>query len=251
MTETVTRHDVALGAVGAGPKRQEGTMPVHGSSEEREYATLVAELAALGADIEAAHAIAPRATHGVGLGFRARREPARAGVHGEHVRLKDGADIVLRPVEPGDRDELRIGFEHLSAVSRFRRFGRRVDHLSSRELAEMTNVDHESHEAIAALVAATGEGIGIARYIRAPDDPLQAEFTCTVADSWQRRGVGTALIERLAARARAAGIERFTTSIVVGNEPARRLLAHVADEVSEHREGGTVEIVARRRDTRS
>jgi GNAT superfamily N-acetyltransferase len=68
-----------------------------------------------------------------------------------------------------------------------------------------------------------------------------------VADPWQGRGVGTALVERLAARARASGIERFSALILVGNEPARRLLAHVADVVSEHREGGTIEITAESR----
>jgi protein lysine acetyltransferase len=91
-------------------------------------------------------------------------------------------------------------------------------------------------------------GVGVARYIRDPGDPAHAEVACTVADAWQRRGVGSALIERLAARARAAGIERVSVRIVVGDEAARRLLGHVADEIGEHRDGGTVEIVARRRD---
>jgi RimJ/RimL family protein N-acetyltransferase len=222
----------------------------HGSNEERECATLVAELGALETDIETARARAAYATHGAGLDLRAHREPRRPA-SGERVRLADGAEIVIRPIEPADADELRAGFERLSAVSRFRRFRVRVGRLTMRQLAETTHVDHTSHEALVALVAATGEGIGIAGYVRSADDPSQAELTCTVADAWQHRGVGTALIGRLAARARAVGIERFTTSILVGNEPARRLLARVADEVGEHREGGTVEIIARRRDTMS
>jgi N-acetylglutamate synthase-like GNAT family acetyltransferase len=57
--------------------------------------------------------------------------------------------------------------------------------------------------------AETGEGVGVARYVRDNDDPEQAEFACTVADAWQERGVGSMLAERLAGRARAAGIERF------------------------------------------
>ena len=38
-----------------------------------------------------------------------------------HV-LKDGTNVVLRPIQPGDRDELKRGFEHLSSESRYRRF---------------------------------------------------------------------------------------------------------------------------------
>jgi len=60
---------------------------------------------------------------------------------------------------------------------------------------------------------------------------------------------GSALAERLAARARAAGIERCTALLVLGNERGRRLLAHVADEVAERRDGGTVAVTAQARRT--
>jgi RimJ/RimL family protein N-acetyltransferase len=219
--------------------------------ERREYLTLVAELGALDEDIEHARAAARRATAGFGLDLRAHPEPAHAVVHGEQVGLADGGEIVVRPIEPGDAHDLAVGVQHLSALSRFRRFRAPIDHLSPARLTELTEIDHESHEAIVAFETATGEGIGVARYVRAPDDPAQAEFTCAVLDRWQRRGVGTALVERLAARARAVGIERFTALIVVGNEPARRLVARVADVVSEHPAGGTVEISGRSRGARS
>ena len=90
--------------------------------------------------------------------------------------------------------------------------------------------------------------MGAARFMRAPDDPAQAEFSCTVADAWQRRGVGTALVERLAARARSLGVEQFVAVILVGNEPARRPVHHVGREVTEHREGGQVEVTGVPRD---
>jgi GNAT superfamily N-acetyltransferase len=208
--------------------------------ERREYLTLVAELGALEKDIRGARATARRASTGFGLDLH--REPAHAVLHGERVRLADGAEIVVRPIEPGDAHDLAVGVQHLSALSRFRRFRTPVDHLSFAELKELTDVDHESHEAMVAFDAASRDGIGVARYVRAADDSARAEFTCAVLDRWQRRGVGTALVERLAARARAVGIERFTALMLVGNEPARRLVARVADVVSEHRAGGTVEL---------
>jgi protein lysine acetyltransferase len=87
----------------------------------------------------------------------------------------------------------------------------------------------------------------VARYVRIAEDPTRAEVFCAVLDPWQHRGVGSALAERLAARARAAGIERCTVLIVLGNEPARRLLAQVAEEIGERRDGGMIDITARRR----
>jgi RimJ/RimL family protein N-acetyltransferase len=200
------------------------------SSGERELATLTAQLGALEEDIRAARQAAHRTTVD-----RPTSRQSAAELRGERVRLADGAEIVIRPIEPEDMHDLAVGFRRLGALSRFRRFGGRVDRLTPEQLVELTHVDHESREALVALDAATGEGVGIARYARLRDDPTQAEVACTVADGWQHRGIGTALAERLAERARAAGIERCTALIVLGNEPARRLLAHVAGERGEAR----------------
>jgi GNAT superfamily N-acetyltransferase len=195
------------------------------SSGEREFATLVAQLQALEEDIAAArHPPTPPARP---------REPA-GNLSGERVTLADGAQIVVRPIEPEDMRDIAAGFRRLGALSRFRLFGERVDHLAPELLDELTHVD-ASHAALVALDAATGEGIGVASYVRAPDDPTRAEAACTVIDGWQHRGVGTVLSDRLAVRARAAGIERCTALVVLGNEPARRLLAHVAGERGERR----------------
>lgn len=163
------------------------------------------------------------------------------------MRLADGAPIVIRPVSADDRDELQVAFAHLGAISRFRRYRRPVEHLTARQLSELCDVDHDTHEGLIALIA-DGECVGAARFVRAPDDPAQAEFTCTVADAWQRRGVGTALVERLAERARALGVEHFVAVMLAGNEPARRLVHHVGREVTEHREGGEIEVTGVPRD---
>jgi RimJ/RimL family protein N-acetyltransferase len=213
------------------------------SSSEREYALLVAQLHALDDDIKTARATAQRVEHphGTGLELHLHGEPAPEPPSGETVRLADGAQIVIRPVSTDDRDELRVAFAHLGALSRFRRYRRPVEHLTARQLSELCDVDHDTHEGLLAL-SAGGECVGAARFVRAPDDPAQAEFTCTVADAWQGRGVGTALVERLAARASALGVERFAAVMLVGNEPARRLVHRVAGVVTEHREGGEIKV---------
>jgi GNAT superfamily N-acetyltransferase len=148
---------------------------------------------------------------------------------------------------PDDRRELELGFRHLGALSRYERFRGPVERLTPSQLAYFTQVDHESHEALVAVDAETGEGVGVARYVRDRGDPREAELFCTLMDTWQRRGVGSILVERLAARARAAGIERFRARLLVGNTRARGLLAHVAEEIDESRYGGVVQIRTRLR----
>jgi GNAT superfamily N-acetyltransferase len=218
------------------------------SSGEREFATLVDQLRALEEEIGAAR----RALHDAGAGrVRSRPVPRETGpaVRGERVTLADGAEIAIRPIEPDDVSELAVGLERMGSLSRFRLFGGRVERLTWRELAELTRVDHRSREMLVAHDVATGEGVGIARYDRVASDPTRADVTCAVVDAWQHRGVGSALADRLATRARTEGIERCTAQLVLGNHPARRLLAHVADELGERSDGGTVDVTAQARRT--
>jgi GNAT superfamily N-acetyltransferase len=217
-------------------------MPFGPSSGEREYATLVAQLRALEEDVQSARAAARAVEH---QHFDLDHETPPPKPHGDHVTLADGTDIIIRPVEPNDKAELAAGFRHLGALTRYRSLGETEQSLTSSQLAELTDVDHDSRETLVALVARTGEAIGIARYVRRRDEPDLADLGCTVADTWQRRGVASALIERLASQARAAGITRFAARTVVGDDSGRRLLAHVADQITEHRDGGTVELTGR------
>jgi RimJ/RimL family protein N-acetyltransferase len=238
------RRGLWLGAlVGRSDRTYVRAMPGQLSSGEREFATLVAQLDALEDEIQAARQVSREARAGRGHDGHVPRETGPA-LRGERVTLADGAQIVIRPIEPEDVDELSAGFERLGALSRFRRFGQRINRLTRQQLFELTHVDHLSREALVALDAMTGEGVGVARYERVPGDPTRAEVWCTVVDGWQHRGVGSALAERLAARARAAGIECFTALLVLGNQPAHRLLAHVAEDIGEHRDGGTVDVTA-------
>jgi RimJ/RimL family protein N-acetyltransferase len=211
--------------------------------ERRLLATLDAQLQALNRDIRAARW---NATHLPRLDFD-HDGTARAQMHGEVVRLSDGNEILVRPVEPGDAEALRHGFDHLGEVSRYRRFLTRVGHVTPTQAAALTSVDHEHHEALVALDYASGEGVGMARYVLDDADPRRAEFAITITDNWQGRGVGTALFDRLADRACSAGVEVLTARMIVGNEAARRLLLRRADIVSAEPDSGTVRVTARLR----
>ena len=116
-----------------------------------------------------------------------------------------------------DAPLLADGFARLSPRSRRMRFLGTKTTLSAAELRYFTEVDHHDHEAIGALSAADGRGVGIARYVRDADDPQAAEIAVTVVDDWQGRGLGTELLSRLSGRARQAGIHRFTALAAAEN----------------------------------
>jgi RimJ/RimL family protein N-acetyltransferase len=103
------------------------------------------------------------------------------------------------------------------------------------------------HEALVAIDAVNGEVVGVARFVRGPEDLKQAEVAVVVVDPWQHRAVGSALTERLAARARRAGVERLAARMLIGNHAGRRLLERVADDITEHEDASTIDLTARLR----
>jgi GNAT superfamily N-acetyltransferase len=69
--------------------------------------------------------------------------------------------------------------------------------------------------------------VGVARYVRDHERPDSAEIAVAVLEAWQGRGIGKALIHRLADRARDEGITQFTALMLSGNRRMRRLLAEL------------------------
>jgi GNAT superfamily N-acetyltransferase len=158
------------------------------------------------------------------------------------AELSDGSEVEIRPITPDDRAGLTAGFERLSELSRYRRFLSPTSHLSARQLAYLTDVDHHDHEALVAIDPSSRDGLAVARYVRSAQNPGEAEFAVAVADDWQRRGLGTALLRQLAARARAEGITRFTGFVLEDNQPMRGLLQSLGEVQQRDTQDGTLEV---------
>jgi GNAT superfamily N-acetyltransferase len=167
----------------------------------------------------------------------AERLPAGAGSG------SSGSETVeIRPIAPGDKEALARGFERLGEESRYRRFLSPHERLTDAELRYFTEVDHHDHEALVAVDPRTGEGIGVARYVRSATDPSVAELAVAVVDDHHRRGIGTRLVDALAARARAEGIRRFAAIVHAENRLMLNLLAQLGEVRVLRRGQGTVEL---------
>jgi GNAT superfamily N-acetyltransferase len=163
---------------------------------------------------------------------------------GDTVVLRDGSRVRLRPIRSSDKVQLRAGFERLGPQSRYQRFLVPMDQLTEAVVEYLTQVDHHDHEAIVALDDATGEGVGVARFVRLTDRHDTAEAAVTVVDDWQGRGVGTLLLDRLADRARSEGIARFWAVLLAENRNMLDLLERLGPVRMLDRQLGTVEVEA-------
>jgi GNAT superfamily N-acetyltransferase len=159
----------------------------------------------------------------------------------ERASLRDGSEVAIRPIEPDDKALLVDAFERLSDESRYRRFLSPVNELTSEDLSYLTEVDHRRHEALIALDPASGRALGVARFVRVPRERDAAEVSVVVVDDWQRRGLGTLLMERLSDRARGLGIEHYLALVAPSNRQVIEVLDRIGPVRRKTAEGGAIE----------
>jgi GNAT superfamily N-acetyltransferase len=140
------------------------------------------------------------------------------------LELDDGTVVVVRPLERGDRAGIEAAIGRLSEDSRYLRFASAKPRLSERELDHLVDVDHHSREALIAIDPVTGHGIAVVRYVELSDEPGAVEVAATVADEWQGRGLGGALLARLAQRARHEGHLALRASTLAENHRSIAML---------------------------
>jgi GNAT superfamily N-acetyltransferase len=162
-------------------------------------------------------------------------------MHAKVVRTR-GGDVTVRPLRSGDSAPIVQVFERLGPESRRLRFGGVKNCLTTADLALLATVDGRRHVLVG---YAGGEPIGIARLARDADDAATAEVAFAVVDEWQGKGVGTALMEALAADARAAGIRHLRASILAENKASLALMKHVTTIERTSYEGSQLEVVGR------
>jgi RimJ/RimL family protein N-acetyltransferase len=166
----------------------------------------------------------------------------------ERVTLRDGLQVVVRPIRPDDAPRLQALVSRLSPESMFLRFLAVVKKLSAKEARHLATVDYQSRMALVATVVEEGEEqiIGVARYSTVPgDEPGLAEAAVVVEDRYQRRGLGSFLLRQLIAYARRHGVQSFLANVHPSNEPIMRFIRRSGLPVESRAASGVWEIVIR------
>ncbi|MFP5316598.1 MAG: N-acetyltransferase family protein, partial [Actinomycetes bacterium] len=155
------------------------------------------------------------------------------------VVLRDGSTGHLRPISPADAEAVQAFHMRQSRNSIYLRFFTYKSSLSEKELKRFTEVDHAGR--VAFVVTRGQDIIGIGRYDRL-DDPDEAEVAFNVSDAYQGRGLGSILLEHLAAAARENGIRRFTAEVLPENRKMITVFAEAGYEVDRRFDDGVVEL---------
>lgn len=161
---------------------------------------------------------------------------------GAPIALSDGSRVRIRRLRESDSELLLRGFRRLSPESRYRRFLAPTPTLSDGTVRYLVEIDHRDHEALIAVDEQSGEGVGVARYVRNLARPDAAEVAVTVIDDWHGRGLGTLLLEGITMRAREEGVDTFTALMLVDNRQMMDLLQRLGAVRVVDRAAGAVEV---------
>ncbi|MQA62880.1 MAG: GNAT family N-acetyltransferase [Actinophytocola sp.] len=145
------------------------------------------------------------------------------------VVLTDGGTVHLRPIVPTDSDAIVALHGRLSDQTRYLRYFGAYPRIPPKDLERFSVVDHYNRVAFAAVLGS--EILAVGRYERIDGGP-NAEVAFVVDDAHQGRGVGSILLEHLAAAAAECGIVRFEAEVLAENRGMVRVFQDAGYQVS-------------------
>jgi len=160
----------------------------------------------------------------------------------ERVVLRDGSVATLRPSRAGDAAALKQFFRSLSPESRRRRFfmpSEPSDALIGR-LCDSTDPARALTLLAIRIVDGEARPVAVGSYLS--EGPAVAEVAFAVDDRFHGRGLGTVLLERLAASAIAHGFRRFEATTLAENAAMLEVFRESGFEVRSRPESGTIAV---------
>ena len=139
------------------------------------------------------------------------------------VLLTDGRVARLRPILPGDSRALDDFHERLSGETVYMRYFAAHPHLRADEVEHATRIDYRDR--LVLIVEVAGAMAAVASYDRLARGDV-AEVAFLVGDAFQGRGLGTLLLEHLAAAARHRGVATFVAHTLPSNQAMLGVFSH-------------------------
>ncbi|MCS7120618.1 MAG: GNAT family N-acetyltransferase [Candidatus Bathyarchaeota archaeon] len=134
------------------------------------------------------------------------------------VTLKDGTDVLIRPIKPSDATMKQHLFYSLSKEAVVKRYFGSLRAFPLKRVWPYVIVDYNNEMVLVASISErSGESIiGIGSYSRIPNSDL-AEVAFVVRDDWQNKGLGSILFKHLAEVAIKKGISGFVAWVMRDN----------------------------------
>lgn len=152
------------------------------------------------------------------------------------VVLRDGSVCRLRPIKPSDAEGVRRFHAGQSDESIYLRFFAPMRNLSDRDVKRFTELDY--HDRMALVATIRDDIIGIGRYDRVSEHSAEVAFN--ISDHYHGKGVGSVLLEHLAAIAQSHDIAEFEAEVLPHNRKMLGVFSDAGYQVSRRLEDGVV-----------
>lgn len=152
-------------------------------------------------------------------------------------RLRNGEEILLRPIRPEDEPKMAEFHRTLSEQTVFLRYAGLMQ-LSTRVAhARLSRICFNDYAREMALVAERkdGELLGVGRLTRLRGT-RDAEFAILISDPVQRQGLGAEMLKRLVDIGRDWGMERIVADILAGNRAMQTISRKLGFSILQHEE---------------
>lgn len=133
----------------------------------------------------------------------------------ELTTTEEGIPIIVRPIRPDDKPRVTKLLKSLSPLSIHLRFFSSIQDFSDQMIHRLTQVDCR-YEIVLVALDLCGNMLGKST-ICIMDDRKHAEFAVLVADQWQGKGIGAALLKRCLMLAKKRGVETVWGRVLCEN----------------------------------
>ena len=138
------------------------------------------------------------------------------------ISLRDGDKILIRPIKPDDDKKVLELYHSLSPETIYFRFFAGRKNVPMKRVRQFTRVNYNKNFAV--VIEYHGEEeeyidklVGIGRFVGNPLEQEKAEMSLVIMDHFQRRGIGSILINYLVQIAKERGIKIIQGIILAQN----------------------------------
>jgi acetyltransferase len=171
--------------------------------------------------------------------------PAR---YEKHIALGDGSCITVRPIRPED-EPLLVNFHHTlserTVYMRYFNWMKLEQRTAHERLTRMCFVDYDRQMALVAECqdARAGERqiVAVGRLVKS-HAVEEAELAVIVADSFQKRGIGTEIVRQLVDFARDEKLVRITATVLFENRPMQKVFERLGFRKTQAADGESLEV---------
>ena len=136
-----------------------------------------------------------------------------------------GTPFHVASLTPADGAQIQAGLKYMSNETIRNRFMGSKKEFTEKELDYFTSLDGVNHYALGVEEAeGSHRGVAVIRMVRSESDPAEAEVAITIIDEYQKKGLGSFLLDLMILAARERNISKFSFTFLPQNDAVVRLI---------------------------